>query len=153
MKTEQTLVLIKPDAMVKKLAGNIINDLYNLNLKMIGLKLVNVQKELAEQHYNDIVKRHGKEIFEKLIKHITGEFHNNENVIAIVYEGENAIEKVRKAAGKTHPEEAEFNTIRGKFGRWHSKTDCFENVIHASDSKENAEKEIKLWFEKGELVI
>lgn len=149
---ERTLVLIKPDAMIKKLAGNIINDLYNLNLRMIGLKLVNVRRELAEQHYSDIKDKHGKEIFEKLIKHITGEFHNNENVIAIVYQGKNAVQKVREVAGKTNPEEADYNTIRGKFGRIYSSTDCFENVIHASDSKETAEKEIKLWFRDDELV-
>ena len=149
---ERTLVLIKPDAMVKCLAGNIISDLYNLNLKMIGLKLVNVQKELAEQHYFDLEEKHGKDIFEKLIKHITGELHNHENVIALVYEGENAIQKIRDAAGKTNPEEAEPNTIRGKYGRVHSKTDCYENLIHASDSKESAEREIALWFDKKELV-
>lgn len=146
---ERTLVLIKPDAMVKRIAGNIISELYNTNLKMIGLKLVNVQKELAEMHYEE---HKNKPFFQKLIGHITGELHNNENVIAIVYEGENAIKKVREAAGKTHPEEADFNTIRGKYGRWHSKTDCFENVIHASDSPESAEREITLWFDKEELI-
>ena len=149
---ERTLVLIKPDAMVKCLAGNIISDLYNLNLKMIGLKLVNVQRELAEQHYFEIKEKRGKDVFNKLIKHITGELHNNENVIAIVYEGEDAIQKIRNITGKTNPEEAEPNTIRGRYGRIHSKTDCYENLIHASDSKESAEKEIKLWFDEGELV-
>jgi len=149
---ERTLVLIKPDAMVKCLAGNIISELYNLNLKMIGLKLVNVQKELAEQHYFEIKEKRGKDVFDKLIKHITGELHNNENVIAIVYEGKNAIQKVRNLAGKTNPEEAEPNTIRGKYGRIHSKTDCYENLIHASDSKKSAKKEIALWFDDGELV-
>ena len=146
---EKTLVLIKPDAMAKRLAGNVITDLYNLNLKMIGLKLVNVQKELAEQHY---LEHKDKPFFKKLIKHITGKLHNNENVIAIVYKGENAVQKIRDAAGNTHPEEADFCTIRGKYGRVNSKTDCFENIIHASDSPENAEKEIKLWFDKDELV-
>jgi len=149
---ERTLVLIKPDAMIKCLAGNIISELYNLNLKMIGLKLVNVQKELAEQHYFEIKEKRGQKIFDKLIKHITGELHNNENVIAIVYEGKNAIQKVRNLAGTTNPEEAEPNTIRGKYGRIHSQTDCYENLIHASDSKESAEKEIALWFEDSELV-
>jgi nucleoside-diphosphate kinase len=146
---EKALVLIKPDAMVKNLAGNIISELYNLDLKMIGLKLVNVQKELAEQHYEE---HKDKPFFEKLVKHITGELHNNENVIAIAYQGENAVQKIRDAAGKTHPEQAEFNSIRGKYGRLHSETDCFENVMHASDSPENAEKEISLWFDEKELV-
>jgi len=146
---ERTLVLIKPDAMVKRLAGNIISDLYNLKLKMIGLKLVNVRRELAEKHYEE---HKDKPFFEKLVKHITGELHDNEKVIAIVYEGKNSVQKVRELAGKTHPEEAEPSTLRGKYGRLHSKTDCFENVIHASDSPENAEREIALWFKKNELV-
>lgn len=146
---ERTLVLIKPDAMIKGLAGNIISDLHNLKLKMIGLKLVNVKRELAEKHYEE---HKGKPSYEKLLKHITGEFHNNENVIAIVYSGENAVQKIRDAVGKTHPEEAEPCTIRGKYGRWHSKTDCFENVLHASDSKKSAEREVKLWFDDDELV-
>ena len=146
---EKTLVLIKPDAMVKHLAGSIINDLYNLNLKMIGLKLVNVQKELAEQHYDE---HKGKPFYAKLIDHLTGTLHNNENVIAIVYWGEDAIKKIREVAGITHPEEANPKTIRGKYGRLHSKTDCFENVIHTSDSIESAKKEIELWFDENELV-
>ena len=146
---ERTLILIKPDAMIKKLAGNVISELYNTGLKMIGLKLVNVQKELAEQHY---AEHEGKPFFPKLVRHITGELHGNENVIAIAYEGEDAIQKVRNFAGKTHPEEAEPNTLRGKFGRVHSKTDCYENVIHASDSPESGEREISLWFEDKELT-
>ena len=146
---EKTLVLIKPDAMVKRLAGNIINDLYNLNLKMIGLKLINVNPELAEKHYE---QHKEKSFFEELIKHLTGELHSNENVIAIVYEGENAIQKVRNAIGKTNPDECEPWHIRGKYGKIHTKTSCHETVIHASDSPEAAEKEIYLWFNQNELI-
>ncbi len=146
---QRTLVLIKPDAVSKCLAGHVITDLYSLNLKMIGLKLVNVSKELAENHYDEHRK---KPFFEKLVKHIRGELHGNENVIAIVYEGENAIQKIRDAAGNTHPEKADSKSIRGKYGRVHSETDCFENVIHASDSPESAEREISLWFKKEELI-
>lgn len=146
---ERTLVLIKPDAMVKRLAGNIINDLYILNLKMTGLKLVNVNSELAEKHYEQHKER---PFFEDLIKHLTGELHQNENVIAIVYEGENAISKVREAIGKTNPDECNPWNIRGKYGKIHTKTNCHETVIHASDSKEAAEREIYLWFNQNELV-
>ena len=149
MTTEEVLILIKPDAMAKCLAGNILNDLYSLNLRIIGLKLVKVQRDLAERHYSE---HKGKPSFEKLIKHITGEFHNSENVIAIVYKGENAIKRARELAGATHPEDAHPTSLRGKYGRVHSKTDCFENVIHVSDSKKSAEKEIALWFDKKELV-
>lgn len=146
---ERTLVLIKPDAMVKKLAGNIISDLYNTGLKMIGLKLVNVKTELAEQHY---FEHKGKSFYGELIKHITGELHNNEKVIAIVYEGENAVQKVRNAVGATNPDDAEPCSIRGKYGKIHTKTACHETVIHASDSKESAEREINLWFDKKEII-
>ena len=146
---ERTLILIKPDAMVKKLAGNIISDLYNTGLRMVGLKLVNVKRELAEQHYN---MHKEKPFYEELIKHITGELHNNENVIAIVYEGENAIQRIRKEVGATNPHEADPCSIRGKYGKIHTKTSCHETVIHASDSKESAEREIGLWFDKKEIV-
>ena len=90
---ERTLVLIKPDAMAKGLAGNVISELHSLKLKMIGLKLVNVKKELAEKHYYEIIERHGQEVFDKLIKHLTGEFHGKENVIAIIYKGKMQFKK------------------------------------------------------------
>ena len=149
---ERTLVLIKPDAMVKCLAGNIISDLYNLKLKMIGLKLVNVRRELAEKHYDKLKQEKGEKIFEDVIRYITGEYHNNENVIAIVYRGENAVSEVRKAIGATNPEKAHPSTIRGKYGRIIAEKNLFETVIHASDSPESAEKEIALWFKKNELI-
>ena len=146
---EKTLVLIKPDAMAKHLAGNIISDLYTLNLKMIGLKLSNVKKELAEMHYSE---HKGKPFFEDLIKHIMGELHNHEKVIAIIYQGENAVKKVHDAIGKTNPDECIPSSIRGKYGKINTKTNCHETVIHASDSTENAKREIDLWFDKDEIV-
>lgn len=149
MSDERTLVLIKPDAMAKCLAGNIISDLYNLDLKIIGLKLIKVEKELAEKHY---AEHNEKPFFERLVKHLTGELHNDEKVIAIIYEGKNAVQKIRDAVGKTNPEEADSKTIRGKYGRIHTATECFENAVHASDSPESAKKEIALWFRKEELV-
>jgi len=146
---ERTLVLIKPDAMVKHLAGNIITDLYSLNLKMIALKLSNVKRELAEMHY---LEHKGKPFFEDLIKHLTGELHNHEKVIAIIYEGENAVQKIRDAIGKTNPDECEPSSIRGKYGKINTKTNCHETVIHASDSVINANREIALWFKPEEIV-
>jgi nucleoside-diphosphate kinase len=146
---ERTLVLIKPDAMVKHLAGNIITDLYALDLKMIALKLSNVKRELAEMHY---AEHKGKPFFEDLIKHITGELHNHEKVIAIIYEGENAVQKIRDAIGKTNPDECLPSSIRGKYGKINSKTNCHETVIHASDSVENAKREISLWFDNDEII-
>tara|TARA_B100000315_G_scaffold32233_1_gene27226 strand:- start:119 stop:622 length:504 start_codon:yes stop_codon:yes gene_type:complete len=149
---ERSLVLIKPDAMVKKLAGNIINELYNLNLKMVGLKLVNVKRELAEMHYDKLKEEKGEKIYEGTIKHLMGDLHGNENVVAIVYEGENAIQKIRDFVGETNPEKAKPNSIRGKYGRIIASKDLFETVIHASDSKGGAEREISLWFDKKELI-
>ena len=147
--TQRTLVLIKPDAMVKQLAGHVISELYKSELKMVGLKLVETTKDLIEAHYEE----HKNSVhFEKLVKHLTGEYHNQPNIIAIVYEGENAIQTIRDLAGKTDPNDAPPHTIRGKYGRIHPETTVYENVIHASDSEESAEREINLWFESTELI-
>jgi nucleoside-diphosphate kinase len=149
MTKEKVLVLIKPDAMAKQLAGIIIHDLSQLNLKMAGLKLVAVKKHLAEKHY-EIHKE--KPFYEDLLKYIMGEFHNIKSIIAIVYEGENAINKLREYAGKTNPDDAEPLSLRGRYGKINSKTKNWDNIMHISDSPENAEKEILIWFDDDELV-
>lgn len=149
MTEEKVLVLIKPDAMARNLAGIIIHDLSQLKLKMIGLKLVSVQKHLAEKHY-EVHKE--KPFYSDLLKYIMGEFHNVHSIIAIAYEGEDAIKKLREYAGKTNPDDAEPSTLRGKYGKVNSKTNNFDNVMHISDSPENGEKEIAIWFDEDELV-
>ena len=146
---EKVLVLIKPDAMQKQLAGIIIHDLSQLNLKMIGLKLISVKKHLAEKHYEDHKK---KPFYPDLLKYILGEFHDVNSIIAIAYSGEDAIKKLRDYAGKTNPDEALPSTLRGRYGKVNSKTKNFDNVMHVSDSSENSEKEISIWFSKEELV-
>jgi len=159
MVVQQCLVLIKPDGLVKSLTGNIISALSETKLKIVGAKIVSVKKEFAEKHYSTLreeqVKKHGEEkgnkIFESVLKYIQGEFHTN-RVLALVYHGEDAIEKIRHVAGSTNPEEAEPTSIRGKYGRVHSKTGVYENVMHASDSEENAKREIELWFQPEELA-
>ena len=156
---EKTLVLIKPDGLVKSLTGNIINFLSIAELKIIGTKVVSVQRELAEMHYNKLreekIAEHGEDlglkIYEEVLKYIQGEYHTN-RVLALVYHGEDAINKIRKVAGATNPEKADPSTIRGRYGRIHSKTGVFENCMHASDSEESAEREIKLWFRPEEIV-
>jgi nucleoside-diphosphate kinase len=145
---EKTLVLIKPDAMAKKIEGSIIYDLSSLNLKMIGLKLVNVKDELAEMHYEEHKE---KEFYKELIDYLTGKLHD-ENVIAIVYKGREAIKKVRDLIGDTHPDKTSPTSLRGKYGKVHSIHGWHETVLHASDSKESAEREINLWFDEDELV-
>ncbi len=146
---EKVLVLIKPDAMQKQLAGIIIHDLSQLNLKMIGLKLISVKKHLAEKHYEDHKE---KPFYPDLLKYILGEFHDVNSIIAIAYSGEDAIKKLRDYAGKTNPDEALPSTLRGRYGKVNSKTKNFDNVMHVSDSSENSEKEISIWFSKEELV-
>jgi len=145
---ELTLVLLKPEALKWGIAGEVITDLSSAKLKLIGVKLVKVSKELAEKHY----KAHKeKEFFERLIKHLSGHFHQ-ENVIALVYLGENAIKKVRDIVGATNPKEAAPHTIRGKYGKINPEAGFFENIVHASAKPEEAEKEIKLWFKPEELT-
>jgi nucleoside-diphosphate kinase len=159
MAVQQCLVLIKPDGMVKSLAGSIMSILSQANLKIIGTKIVKVSRELAEKHYGDLkerkIKQHGVEkgtqIYENTMKYIQGTYHTD-RVLAIVYSGEDAIERIRMLAGATNPEEAEPTTIRGKFGRISMKTGTYENAMHASDSDENAKREIQLWFKPEELT-
>lgn len=156
---ERTLVLIKPDGLYKSLTGNIITILSETKLKIVGAKVVKVKKEFAEKHYSglqeNLIKKFGEEegnkIFEEVLNYIQGKFHTD-RVLALVYKGENAVDKVRKLAGETNPEKAHPISIRGKYGRIHSETKVMENVMHCSDSVENAEKEIALWFNLGEVV-
>ncbi len=148
-KKERALILIKPDAIARKLSGIVIYDLDHLNLKMIGLKLVSVQNHLAEKHY---AVHKEKPFYNDLLKYLMGEYHNVHAIIAIAYEGENAIQKLREYAGKTNPDDAEPSTLRGRYGKVNSKTNNFDNVMHISDSPENGEKEISIWFSKEELV-
>lgn len=156
---EKTLVLIKPDGLMKSLTGNIISMLSETKLKIVGAKVVKVTRDLAEKHYDKLkeekIKEHGKErgteIFENVLDYIQGKFHTD-RVFALVYQGEDAIKKIREIAGSTNPEKADPISIRGKYGRIHSKTGVFENVLHCSDSIESANREIALWFKKNELV-
>ena len=147
---QQCLVIIKPDGLVKSLTGNIITALSESKLKIVGAKVVKVSKELAEKHYDEL-KQKKPHIYGGTINYITGKFHTD-RVFVLVYQGENAIERIREICGETNPESANPSSIRGKYGRIHSKTGVFENVIHASDSEQNAEKEIKLWFSPQELT-
>ena len=100
MKPQQTLVLIKPDGLVKSLTGNIITELADSGLIIVGAKIVSVTRELAEEHYQHLRE---EKFFDELIKYIMGEYHVK-RVLALVYHGENVIEKVRRVAGETNPE-------------------------------------------------
>jgi nucleoside-diphosphate kinase len=150
MTIQHCLVLLKPDAVQRGIIGEVISLISQSGAKLIGAKVVNVSKELAEKHYSTL-KQRKPEAYENTIKYITGGFHSS-NVIALAYSGENIIEKIREICGPTHPEKANPLTIRGKYGRIHSSTGLIENVMHASDSESNAENEIKLWFSPDELT-
>lgn len=156
---ERTLVLIKPDGLVKSLTGNIITTLSETKLKIVAAKVVKVSRELAEKHYASLKEKlikkfgeeKGKQIFESTVEYIGGKFHTD-RVLALVYKGEGAVDKIRELAGETNPEKASPISIRGKYGRIHSETKVFENVVHCSDSVENAKVEISLWFKPEEVV-
>lgn len=152
-KIEQTLVIIKPDGLKKSLTGNILTRLSETRLRIVGAKVVCVSRELAEKHYASLKERKGEEIFEGTIKYIQGRLHGEEykRVLALVYEGEDAIKKVRTIAGATNPEKAEPISIRGQYGRITSNG-IFENVLHCSEDEKEAEREIKLWFEPDEII-
>jgi nucleoside-diphosphate kinase len=148
MAIEQTLILIKPDGLVKSLTGNIISRLAEAKLTIMGAKVVRVSRELAEKHYEHLKE---KPFFDELIKYIMGDMHKTYRVLALVYQGEDAITKIRDIVGETDPEKANPVSIRGAYGRI-TTSGIFENVVHASSNREDAEKEIKLWFQPDEIV-
>ncbi|HII61355.1 nucleoside-diphosphate kinase [Pyrococcus horikoshii] len=139
--TERTLVIIKPDAVVRGLIGEIISRFEKKGLKIVGMKMIWIDRELAEKHYEE---HREKPFFKALIDYIT-----KTPVVVMVLEGRYAVEVVRKMAGATDPKDAAPGTIRGDFGLEVSDAIC--NVIHASDSKESAEREISLFFKPEEL--
>ncbi len=149
-KDEYTLVIIKPDGIKKSLTGNILTKLAEARLMIIGAKVVQVSRELAENHYRHLKD---KPFFNDVIEYIQGKTYgrNYERVIALVYQGPEAISRVRRIAGATNPEEADPVSIRGSYGRITTKG-IYENVIHASSDPVEAEREIKLWFQPDEII-
>ena len=145
---QQTLVLIKPDGLKKSLTGNVLTRLSETKLVIIGAKIAKPDRELAVQHYSHMKK---EPFFEELVRYLMGEFHTP-RVMALVYQGKDAIAKVRSICGATNPEEADPVSIRGAYGRITTRG-IYENVIHASTDESEAEREIKLWFEPDELVV
>jgi len=135
---ERSLVLVKPDAMQRGLAGTIISCLEKQGLKPVALKMLHMDKALAKRHY---AIHKNKAFFEGLINYIT-----STPIIAAVFEGKGAVEVIRKMMGATDPAKAEAGTIRADFG-----TDIQNNAVHGSDSIETAEKEIKLFFAEDEI--
>ena len=135
---ERSLVLIKPDAMQRGLAGTIISRLERQGLKLVALKMLHLDKALAEKHY---AVHSDKPFFENLVNYIS-----STPIIAAVFEGEGAVKVIRKIMGATDPAKAESGTIRREFG-----LDIERNTVHGSDSVETADREIKLFFSEDEI--
>jgi nucleoside-diphosphate kinase len=136
---ERTLVLVKPDGVQRGLIGEILARFERKGLKVIGLRLLDVENDLAERHY---AVHAGKHFYAGLVDFIT-----SGPVAAIALEGPDAIATVRRLVGRTMPNEAEPGTIRGDLG-----ISGLRNLIHASDAPETATFELDLWFRAGELV-
>jgi nucleoside-diphosphate kinase len=137
--SERTLVLIKPDGVQRLLTGRILARYEDRGLRIAGLKLVSVDRDLAERHYD--VHR-AKPFFGSLVDFIT-----SGPLVALALDGPNAISVVRTINGATRPYEAAPGTIRGDFA-----LETGQNLVHASDGPETAEAELALWFEPGELL-
>jgi nucleoside-diphosphate kinase len=136
---QQTLVIIKPDGVQRALAGKILARFEERGLKLAGMKLMQVERELAEKHY---AVHQGKFFYAGLVSYIT-----SSPVVAMVLEGHEAIGVVRAMVGATRPWEAAAGTIRGDYAMM-----GLRNLIHASDSPETAASEIALWFKPGEVL-
>jgi len=136
---ERTLVLIKPDAVQRQLTGRILARFEERGLRLVGMKLVQVDRNLAERHYE--IHR-GKPFFEGLLDFIT-----SSPLVALALEGPNAIALVRAMVGATRPHEAAPGTIRGDLA-----VETAQNLVHASDGPETAVAELALWFEPSELL-
>ncbi len=135
---EKTFVMIKPDGVQRGLVGRILTRFEERGLKVCAMKMMRIQKELAERHY---AEHKGKSFFEPTVSHVT-----SGPVVCMVLEGENAIAAVRAMMGKTNPQDAAPGTIRGDFCQVTGR-----NIVHGSDSSESAKREIGLFFNDYEL--
>jgi nucleoside-diphosphate kinase len=137
--SERTLVLVKPDGVQRGLVGKIVDRYEQRGLRIVGMKLMQASRELAEQHYD--VHRE-RPFFGGLIEFIT-----SGPLVAMAVEGPNAIAVVRETNGATRPSEAKPGSIRGMYA-----LDTGHNLVHGSDSPETAERELGLWFATDELI-
>ena len=136
---ERSLVIIKPDALQRGLAGEIISRLEKKGLKIVGMKMLHMDRNRAQRHY---AIHKGKAFFNDLVEFIT-----SSPIIAIVFQGKNAVDIIRQTMGETDPAKASSGTIRGDLG-----IEIGHNLVHGSDSLENASGEIDLFFSADEIV-
>jgi len=149
---QRTLVLIKPDGIIRQLVGKIITRFEDAGLKTIGMKMLWIDEEFAGKHYReDIAQKHGERVRNGLIKYI-----KEGPIMALILEGVDAISVTRKIVGSTYPNESQPGTIRGDFAHIsknyaNSKEVNVKNLIHASANQEDAEIEVPLWFNEKEI--
>jgi nucleoside-diphosphate kinase len=135
---ERTFLMVKPDGVQRTLVGNVICRLENKGLKLIAMKMMQISPELAERHYGE---HKGKPFYDGLIGFIT-----SAPVVAMIWEGDNAVEMVRTLIGATDPRKADPGTMRGDLAVFMGK-----NIVHGSDSTASAEREMGLFFNKDEI--
>ena len=139
MAIERTFAMIKPDGVKRNLIGDVVCRIEAKGFTIVGMKLMQISRELAERHYGE---HKDKPFFETLVSFIT-----SGPVVAMVLEGENAIAEWRKMMGATNPKDANLGTIRGDLA-----TIIDENVVHGSDAPATAEREINIFFEEAEML-
>ena len=148
---EKTLVLVKPDGVQRGLTGEIIKRFENIGLKIVGMKMVWVDEEFASKHYSDVAERRGQKVFDGLMGLIT-----MGPVVAMVLEGVDAVDIVRKLCGTTEPKAASPGTIRGDFAHVSfaysdEVEEAVRNIVHASGTSAEAKVEVGLWFKSEEI--
>lgn len=136
---ERTLILVKPDGVQRGLIGQVVTRFERRGLRLVGMKFMQMSRDLAQRHYEE---HEGKPFYEKLLDYIT-----SAPVVAMVWEGNDAIAAARATMGETNPVSAKPGTIRGDFG-----LEIGRNLVHGSDGKENAAREVALFFDEDALV-
>lgn len=149
--TERTLVILKPDAVARGLAGRILQRFEDASLKIIGMKMRTLDAEFTRKHYFDLEQRLGADVY-----NATAGFMQRGPVLAFVLEGQDAVPTVRKIVGSTYPNEAPPGTIRGDFAHQSKAVATatgkpVANLVHASGNREEATYEVALWFTESEL--
>jgi len=135
---ERSFVMLKPDAVLRRLMGTVLTRFEERGLKIVAAKMMTISEDLAKEHYGEHKE---KPFFNDLVSYIT-----SAPVLAMVIEGDDCISLIRKMVGATNPKEADLGTIRGDYA-----LDTGRNIIHASDSPASAKREIALFFEDSEI--
>jgi nucleoside-diphosphate kinase len=136
--SERSFVMLKPDAVLRRLMGTVLTRFEERGLKIVAAKMMEISEDLAKEHYGEHKE---KPFFNDLVSYIT-----SAPVLAMVIEGDECISLIRKMVGATNPKEADLGTIRGDYA-----LDTGRNIIHASDSPQSAKREIALFFEDSEI--